>query len=72
MTESQKLDVWYAEQRASGNVKDIKFSLSASGRDATVETLAREVNLTVSLSDQRQFHKFSNAADFDAFLKERR
>ncbi len=72
MTESQKLDAWYAEQRASGNVKDIKFSLSASGREATVEALSREVNITMQLSDKNQFTRFDNASNLDGFLKARR
>lgn len=71
-TEAARLDAWYAAQTANNSVRDIKFSLSAEGKDATVESLAREVNLTLALSKTESFQRFYSAKELNDHLRSKR
>lgn len=70
MTESQRLDAWYAEQREKGVVRDIKFSLSPEGKEMTVEALSKSINDTIALREVGRLKPYSGA-EFDKMLEAR-
>jgi hypothetical protein len=69
-TEAGRLDAWYNQQRDSGIMRDIKFSLSPEGKEMTVEALAKSVNDVVALRDANRLN-YRSGAEIDAFLEQR-